>query len=255
MNLSCTHPRTHAHMHARMHTHTHVHSYAHMHMHMHTHTHVHTHTHTHTHTILRSTVIMSVKADHFPIQVRDSIILRPYTTNDADVVFSAVNENREHLGCWFPWVEATKTVKDSQDFLDSIVKEEHTNCTGIHLGIFHINSTKSGEDKLLGAVAIRKINLSDRTGEIGCWLSSDCQGKGLATMACLKIIEYGEKAIGIDRFELHTAVDNHHTQALAERLGFTRVPGEIEAAEIVNSKPVNHVVYVLGAKSIKTVKD
>ena len=100
-------------------------------------------------------------------------------------------------------------------------------------------------EKLFGAVAIRDINLSGHSGAIGCWLSCDNQGKGLTTMACLKIIEYGKKVLGIERFELHTAVDNHHTQVLAEHLGFKRVPGVIKSAKVIDSKPVDHVVYVL----------
>ena len=38
-----------------------------------------------------------MKLNHFPIEVKDSIILRPYTKADADIVFHTVNENREHL--------------------------------------------------------------------------------------------------------------------------------------------------------------
>ena len=90
--------------------------------------------------------------------------------------------------------------------------------------------------------------MCDKTGEVGCWLSADCQGKGLATLACRKMIEYGEKVIGINRFELHTAMDNHRTQALAERLGFTRTSRVIKSAEVVNSKPVDHIVYVMDTK-------
>lgn len=138
----------------------------------------------------------------------------------------------------------TQKIEDSVEFLTS-VEEEHTKCTGLHLGIFDVCSSVDQQYKLLGSVAIRKINMSSRSGEVGCWLSSDSQGKGLATKACLKIIEYGKTAIGVEQFELHAAVDNHRTQALAERLHFKRVPGVIGAAELIDSKPVDHVVYVL----------
>ena len=64
-------------------------------------------------------------------------------------------------------------------------------------------------------------------------------------MACLKIINYGKTVLGIERFKLHTAVDNHRTQALAERLGFQRLPGVIKSAEVIDSTSVDHVVYIL----------
>ena len=60
----------------------------------------------------------------------------------------------------------------------------------------------------------------------------------MATMACLKTV------LGIECFELHTAVNNHCTQALAERLGFKKVPSVIKLAEMIDSKPVDHVVCV-----------
>ena len=188
---------------------------------------------------------MSVKEEHFPIKLKDSIVLRPYTRADADIIFHTVDENREHLHCWFPWVKATQKVEDSLEFLTTIVEEEQLKCTGIHLGIFDLSMAPRVADKLLGTVAIRNINLSSHSGEVGCWLSQESQGKGLATMACLKIIEYGRTVLGIECFELHTAVNNHRTQALAEHLGFKRAPGVIKSAEVIDSKPVNHVVYVL----------
>ena len=184
---------------------------------------------------------MSVKEEHFPIKLKDSIILRPYTRADASIIFHTVNENREHLRRWFPWVKATQKVEDSLEFLITIVEDEQQKGTGIHLGIFDISIE---EEKLLGAVAIRNINLSNHSGELGCWLSQESQGKGLATVACLKIIDYGKIVLGIERFELHTAVDNHRTQALAERLGFQRLPGVIKSAEVIDSTPVDHIVYI-----------
>ena len=128
-----------------------------------------------------------MKLNHFPIEVKDSIILRPYTKADVDIVFHTVNENREHLGHWFPWMKETRRVEDTLEFLTS-VEEEHATSTGLHLGIFDVSSAQQQQhEKLLGAVAIREINTSNHSGSIGCWLSAESQGKGLATMACLKI--------------------------------------------------------------------
>ena len=116
----------------------------------------------------------------------------------------------------------------------------------IILGIFDISIE---EEKLLGAVATAcsypEYQPINHSGEVGCWLMQESQGKGLATMACLKIIDHGKTVLGIERFEFHTAVDNHHTQALAERIGFQRLPGVIKSAEVIDSKSVDHVVYII----------
>ena len=100
---------------------------------------------------------MSVKEEHFPIKLKDSIILHSYTGADASIIFHTVNENQEHLQRWFPWVKATQKIEDSLEFVTTIVEDEQQKGTGIHLGIFDISIE---EEKLLGAVAIRNINLS-----------------------------------------------------------------------------------------------
>ena len=193
---------------------------------------------------------MSVKSDCFPIKLDDSIILRPYTKNDADVIFRTINENRVHLGRWFPWVTKTQTIDDTHEFLMTVETEQKT-CTGLHLGLFKIYEREM--ETLLGSVAIRKMNVSEHTGEVGCWLASECQGKGLATKACLKLIEYAKTTLGIVRFELQTAVHNLRTQALAGRLNFTVVPNLVlKGAEVIDSKPVDHLVYVLDLESTTT---
>ena len=117
-----------------------------------------------------------MREEHFPIKLKDSIILRPYTRTDADIIFRTVDGNREHLRRWFPWVKATQEVKDSTEFLTTVVEEEQLKCTGIHLGIFDVSTDPHETEKLklLGAVATRNINISNRSGEVVTRLS----GKG-----------------------------------------------------------------------------
>ena len=76
-------------------------------------------------------------------------------------------------------------------------------CTGIYLGIFDLGMVPHEVERLLGAVAIWNIKLSGLSGEVGCSLSQETQEKGLATMACLKIIKYSKRVLGIEYFELH----------------------------------------------------
>ena len=72
---------------------------------------------------------MSVKIEHFPIKLKDFVILRHHTKDDADIVFHTVDENWEHLGHWFPWVQGTQNVKDSLEFLTNVVETEQLNST------------------------------------------------------------------------------------------------------------------------------
>lgn len=185
--------------------------------------------------------IRSMMMHHFPLKLNNHTILRPLTKADAKSVFSCIKDNREHLRRWFPWVNKTQKLEESLEFLNT-VEEQHANLSALHLGIF--DTSTSEQQKLVGSVAFRQIREADHTGVLGCWLTSESEGKGVASAACKKLIDYG-KTIGISRFEIHTALDNHRAQTLAEHLNFKRLPGIIKSAEVIDSKPVDHMAYVL----------
>src|SRR5262245_52678949 len=44
------------------------------------------------------------------------VLLRPYHAVDAEQVFAAIDESREHLKPWMPWVDDHLTVEDTRDF-------------------------------------------------------------------------------------------------------------------------------------------
>lgn len=177
-------------------------------------------------------------ATMFPFKLDNGTTLRPLTVADAKVLFGCINDNRQHLSRWFPWVSETKKIEDSMKFLKK-AEVEHLSLSALHLGIF-----SSGEQKLLGSVAFREIRKADNTGVLGFWLASESENKGIAITACKTLIHYG-KSIGLNHFEIHTSVDNNRAQSLAQKLHFRKVPGIIRSAEIIDSKLVDHSVFVL----------
>ena len=88
---------------------------------------------------------------------------------------------------------------------------------------------------LFGTIAFREIKREGQRAVLGFWLTSETEGKGVASNACKKLIEYGEN-IGIKRFEIHTATGNIRSQRLAQKLFFKRQPGIVTSAEIINTK-------------------
>ncbi len=55
----------------------------------------------------------------FSAPVDEGLELRLLEPRHAETLFNLIDENREHLGYWFPWVEATKTVENSKKFIRS----------------------------------------------------------------------------------------------------------------------------------------
>ena len=80
----------------------------------------------------------------------------------------------------------------------------------------------SPEDRLLGSVALMRLDWRHRRGEVGYWLASAARGQGHATRAVEMICQWGIQSLGLERFDLYAAVENHASQRVAERAGFTR---------------------------------
>jgi RimJ/RimL family protein N-acetyltransferase len=80
----------------------------------------------------------------------------------------------------------------------------------------------SPEDRLLGSVALLRLDWRHRRGEVGYWLAGAARGQGHATRAVEMICQWGIQSLGLERFDLYAAVENHASQRVAERAGFTR---------------------------------
>ncbi len=79
-----------------------------------------------------------------------------------------------------------------------------------------------GGGPLLGSISLMRFAWADRRGEVGYWLGAAARGHGHATRATRLICGWGLRELGLERIELFAATDNHRSQAVAERAGFTR---------------------------------
>ncbi|MDP6040237.1 MAG: hypothetical protein QGG64_16925 [Candidatus Latescibacteria bacterium] len=52
----------------------------------------------------------------FPHRVDDEIVLTLFSPPDAEEFYALVDQNREHLGRWFTWVNRYESISDSIDF-------------------------------------------------------------------------------------------------------------------------------------------
>lgn len=132
----------------------------------------------------------------------------------AEAVFRLVDANRDHLRPWMFWVDDTKTVSDSETFIQKAL-EGFARGTEIHLGIWV-------DGEMAGIVGAHTIDPIKSYAEIGYWLGKGFQGRGIMTRAVRALIDdlLGER--GLNRVEIRCAASNRRSQAVAERLGFRR---------------------------------
>ncbi len=142
------------------------------------------------------------------IQVSDNIQLVRLTLDDADDIFRAINENRDSLRVWLPFVDYSKTVEDSVSFV------EHTRQSGEQVFVIRMDSN------FTGLIGLKSIDNANKKAEIGYWLVPAYEGKGLVTRSCLKIIEYAFEELKLNRILIQVAVENRKSRRVPARLGF-----------------------------------
>jgi ribosomal-protein-serine acetyltransferase len=172
----------------------------------------------------------------FPYRLDSGLALELLAPRHAQELYDAVEENREHLRPWMPWVESTKSVDDTKAFISTTVSQLASN-SGFQTAI------RSGE-RIIGVVGMHKIDWENKVTSLGYWLAKDAQGKGIMTRACAAYIDHLFSTLNLHRVEIRCATENSRSRAIPERLGFVS-EGIAREAEWVNGRFVNHAIYGL----------
>lgn len=170
----------------------------------------------------------------FIYEVDEEVLLRMLMTSEAERLFTITDRSRHYLKEWLPWVDETKTVADSKQFIENsfhIYAEQ----TGLTAGIFYKN-------KLVGVAGFNGFDWRNRIGFIGYWLDVKYQGLGIMTRVASALTDYAFKQLQLNRVDIRAAYENKKSRAIPERLGFTK-EGQIRQAEWLYNHYVDHVVY------------
>ena len=148
------------------------------------------------------------------IRIEDDSELRTYEEEHAGEVFAVVDQNREYLREWLPWVDSNISVEDTKEFIRHGLVQQ-ANDDGFQAGIWY-------QGRFAGGIGYHYIDRLNRKTEIGYWLDASLQGKGLMTRACKVMTSYALREYGLNRVEIHCASGNVRSRAIPERLGFTQ---------------------------------
>lgn len=155
------------------------------------------------------------------------------TLETAGEQHALILKNLERLKQWEHWAHEKGEEEDAafiRQSLDSWLAGNSLPCN-IYAG-----------EAIVGSIELR-INQYQQTGEIGYWIDADHEGHGVVTRACRALIEHGvEKQV--KRFELHLAVENTRSAAVAERLGFT-CEAKLAQAMRLGDERLDSYVYAL----------
>lgn len=172
----------------------------------------------------------------FTKKIDDDLHLRLVDNGDAERLFQLTDQSRRYLREWLPWVDHTKSVQDSLNFVD-FSKKLYAESKGMSCVIVYKN-------EVVGVISYNSIDWTNRIVYIGYWLGEGYQGKGIMTRATAAMIDYAFNELKLNKVDIRAAVDNVKSRAIPKRLGFVE-EGRIRQGEWLYDHYVDHVVYGL----------
>jgi ribosomal-protein-serine acetyltransferase len=150
-----------------------------------------------------------------PIQLStgypEQVVLRKLSTADAEAFAQQVAADIDHLGEHLAWPAVTGTPEGAADWLGKYERQEG--------GRLIVGGVFAGDELLGGALLLNYVK-ADANVELGVWIVSKAEGKGVASAACLALIELARRELKIERIEWQAAPENVRSRRLAEKLGF-----------------------------------
>lgn len=155
----------------------------------------------------------------------EKIILKAYEKSFVPLLFEAASEAKGvDFSYWMPWCHENYTIEESREFIEKTV-ENWKNTDDVwredmQYG-YVIFDAETG--KFLGGIGLNKPNAEHKFFNLGYWVRTSEQNRGIASRATLALAKTAFKDLPeLNRIEIFVAVENIPSQKAAEKSGATR---------------------------------
>ena len=159
------------------------------------------------------------------IEVHEDITLKPIQLSDAPAIFSTIDSQRDYLGKWLPFVNWTKEVSDTENFIKSVIEAPKDKCEYVFVIQF--------KDEFAGIIGFKDTDRLNKKTEIGYWLSEPFQGKGIVIKSVERLKEFAFNVLKINRIQIKCAVGNDKSKKIPQKLNF-KLEGIERAGELLS---------------------
>lgn len=145
----------------------------------------------------------------------DRTVVRCYDPKDAPLVQESVVRNKAHLAPFMGWalrepITIDERVNQLRNFRGRFDLEDD-----FFYGIF------APDGSFLGSTGLHP-RCGPRGIEIGYWIDQAHAGRGIITEVAAALAKHALLDLGLERVEIHCDPENHPSNRIAEKLGFTR---------------------------------
>ncbi len=146
----------------------------------------------------------------------ERVLVRPYQERDAQSLFEAIAESRDHLRPWEPFADAHQTVEESRNWII------HGMAQWMLREYLSVGLWENTTHQYLGSSGLHPHNWEIGYFEIGYWVRASATGQGYITEAVKMLVEYAFTHLGAYRVEIRCNERNERSAAVARRLGFVQ---------------------------------
>lgn len=146
------------------------------------------------------------------LTINNQIRLEKIKYTHAFQIFQAIDQNREFLSYWLPFIEQTRTQEDTEAFIRSILAEPIDKREDVFVIWFR--------DHFAGLVGFKDTDRQNLKTEIGYWLIEKMTGKGIMKCTVEVLISFIFMTMKMNRIQIKCGVGNDKSAAIPKRLGF-----------------------------------
>ncbi len=180
-----------------------------------------------------------VDSSAFRLTVDDDVELRTMEESDGEDFHRLNSTDNATMKQWLPARDTERSLEETRKFIAGL-EAGFAEDKGIAVGIWY-------RGRLAGFLDAQRIKWSHKKTELGFWLGTSFEGKGIMTRSCHALIDYNFREFGLNRIEMECATGNTGSRRVAERLGFSQEGVKRQAAWL-NDRFVDYVMYGLLAE-------
>ncbi len=171
----------------------------------------------------------------FTYKIDNETKLSLFEPRHAEELNALVTQSYEHIKEWSAWLtDKERPIEKTQDFIKNNLKQFAEN-KGFEMCVWY-------QGEIAGQIGYNYFDWNDHRTEIGYWLGTPFQGKGLITKSCRVLIDYAFNELKLNRVEIRCGIENKKSRKIPEKLGF-REEGVIRQAEWLHDHFIDLVIY------------
>lgn len=153
-----------------------------------------------------------------------------------EVIFASIDENRDYLKTWLPFIQNTLSINDTRNFLQSVINQPDKKKDDVY-SIWY-------KEEFAGLIGFKDTDWLNKKTELGYWLVEKIQGKGIVSSSVERLCHFAFQKLKMNRVQIKVAIGNSKSSAIPKKLGF-QFEGIERAGENHGNKFLDLEIYSL----------